>query len=50
MLANGEIAESVIRIEDLSKASTIWFINSVRGMLAVRVGNSESTEGCEHVN
>ncbi|HEX8964594.1 MAG TPA: aminodeoxychorismate synthase component I [Rhodocyclaceae bacterium] len=33
LLARGEIAEGVVRVEDLPRAAGIWFINSVRGML-----------------
>lgn len=36
LLARGEISERVVKVEDLSRASGLWFINSVRGMLAVR--------------
>ncbi len=37
MLARGEIEEAIIHRDDLQKATGIWFINSVRGMLAVRL-------------
>ena len=37
MLANGEFEEAIIRVTDLPRASQIWFINSVRGMLPVRM-------------
>ena len=45
MLARGEIEEAVIRLDDLQKATGIWFINSVRGMLAVRLTTSTPFEG-----
>ena len=37
MLVNGELEEAIIRVTDLPRASQIWFINSVRGMLPVRM-------------
>ncbi|CAB1367830.1 aminodeoxychorismate synthase component I [Denitratisoma oestradiolicum] len=37
MLARGEIVEAVIRREDLARATGLWFINSVRGMLPARL-------------
>jgi para-aminobenzoate synthetase/4-amino-4-deoxychorismate lyase len=37
MLAHGDIEEAIIFRKDLQKATRIWFINSVRGMLAVRL-------------
>lgn len=41
MLAKGEIEEAILRVSDLNSATKIWFINSVRGMLAVQVKPSE---------
>jgi para-aminobenzoate synthetase/4-amino-4-deoxychorismate lyase len=37
LLARGEIVEAVIRREDLTRATGLWFINSVRGMLPARL-------------
>jgi len=39
LLAQGEIAERVLTLEDLQKASRIWLINSVRGWVAVELAN-----------
>jgi len=36
LLRRGEVAEQIVTIDDLSHASGLWFINSVRGMLPVR--------------
>jgi para-aminobenzoate synthetase/4-amino-4-deoxychorismate lyase len=33
MLARGDIVEAIVRVDDLPRASGIWFINSVRGEL-----------------
>ncbi|HEX8990002.1 MAG TPA: chorismate-binding protein [Rhodocyclaceae bacterium] len=33
LLARGEIAEGMVRVDDLRRATGVWFINSVRGML-----------------
>ncbi|MBL0076568.1 MAG: chorismate-binding protein [Rhodocyclaceae bacterium] len=45
MLARGEIEEAVIHREDLQRTTGVWFINSVRGMLAVRLTTSKPFEG-----
>jgi para-aminobenzoate synthetase/4-amino-4-deoxychorismate lyase len=37
LLARGEIVERRVRIEDLSRAQALWFINSVRGWIRVRL-------------
>ena len=37
LIARGEIAEHPLTIEDLSRAQSIWFINSVRGWLRVEL-------------
>ena len=50
MLARGEIEEAVIRLDDLQKATGIWFINSVRGMLAVRLTTSTPFEGISYAD
>jgi para-aminobenzoate synthetase/4-amino-4-deoxychorismate lyase len=36
LLARGEIAERVVRVDELPRASRLWFINGVRGMLPAR--------------
>ena len=33
LLARGDIVEAVVRVDDLPRASCIWFVNSVRGEL-----------------
>jgi para-aminobenzoate synthetase/4-amino-4-deoxychorismate lyase len=33
LLARGEITEAVVRLEDLPRATGVWFVNGVRGML-----------------
>lgn len=47
LLARGEIAEAVIRCEDLPRATGLWFINSVRGMLPARLVQAaeQTTDG-----
>ena len=40
MLARGEIAEGVVRVADLARARALWFINSVRGCIPVRLTNA----------
>jgi para-aminobenzoate synthetase/4-amino-4-deoxychorismate lyase len=35
MLTRGDIVEAVVRVDDLPRATGIWFINSVRGELRV---------------
>lgn len=35
LLARGNIHEQVVRLADLSQASRVWFINSVRGLLPI---------------
>ena len=45
MLAHDEFKEAIIYRKDLQKATGIWFINSVRGMLAVRLTTSKPFEG-----
>ena len=37
LLELGEIAECVLRPADLRRASGVWFINSVRGWVPVRI-------------
>jgi para-aminobenzoate synthetase / 4-amino-4-deoxychorismate lyase len=37
LIARGEIAERILTIEDLSRAQSIWFINSVRGWIEVEL-------------
>jgi len=37
LLRQGEIEETVLRVDDLSRASRLWFVNSVRGRLAARL-------------
>lgn len=37
LLARGEIVEADIRVEDLSRATALWFINSVRGRVRARL-------------
>jgi para-aminobenzoate synthetase / 4-amino-4-deoxychorismate lyase len=39
LIARGEIAERILTIEDLSRAQSIWFINSVRGWIEVEVAS-----------
>ena len=39
LLANGKIAERVITHADLERATGLWFINSVRGMIPARLSN-----------
>jgi len=39
LLACGEIAEGVLRREDLQRATGLWFINSVRGWLPARLAD-----------
>jgi para-aminobenzoate synthetase / 4-amino-4-deoxychorismate lyase len=50
MLANGEIEEAVISLDDLLRSSQIWFINSVRGMLAVGMLPHQNQPGIENAN
>jgi para-aminobenzoate synthetase / 4-amino-4-deoxychorismate lyase len=37
LVARGEIAECILTIEDLARAQSIWFINSVRGWIEVEL-------------
>jgi para-aminobenzoate synthetase / 4-amino-4-deoxychorismate lyase len=37
LLARGEIAECILTIEDVARAQSIWFINSVRGWIEVEL-------------
>ncbi|MFS8637562.1 MAG: aminotransferase class IV, partial [Gemmatimonadota bacterium] len=37
-IERGEVGERVIRREDLERADAVWFINSLRGWVPVRVG------------
>ena len=36
MLDRGEIAEAVLTLDDLARAQRIWFVNSLRGRIAMR--------------
>lgn len=38
LLARGEIVERVLMIDDLQRAQSIWFVNSVRGWIKVSFG------------
>ena len=38
LLANGEIEEGRVLLDELPQATRIWFINSVRGMIVARLG------------
>ena len=40
LLAQGRLVEAVITPDDLACANSLWFLNSLRGMLAVRLANS----------
>jgi para-aminobenzoate synthetase/4-amino-4-deoxychorismate lyase len=37
LLARGEIVERVVQVDELPRATALWFINGVRGMLPVRL-------------
>jgi len=37
LLARGEIAERVIRVDELARATRLWFVNSVRGRVKARL-------------
>ncbi len=37
LVARGRVREAVLRIEDLGRAEAIWFVNSVRGIVPVRL-------------
>ncbi len=37
LLARGEIVERVVRVEELSRATGLWFINGVRGRVRARL-------------
>lgn len=40
MLSNNEVIEASIRVEDLKNASSIWFINSLRGKIRLNLSES----------
>jgi para-aminobenzoate synthetase/4-amino-4-deoxychorismate lyase len=37
LMARGEIVERVLMVDDLARAQSIWFINSVRGWIRVEL-------------
>ena len=37
LLAHGDIVEARVALSDLSRATRVWFVNSVRGRMAVRL-------------
>jgi len=37
LVARGRVREAVLRVEDLARAQSLWFVNSVRGRIAVRL-------------
>jgi para-aminobenzoate synthetase/4-amino-4-deoxychorismate lyase len=37
LLARGEIAERVVRVDELPRATGLWFINGVRGRVKARL-------------
>jgi len=41
LIARGEIMECLLTVEDLSRAQSIWFINSVRGWIHVELDTHE---------
>ncbi len=41
LLARGEITESVLTLDDLAQAQSMWFINSVRGWIRVELDAHE---------
>ena len=40
LLARGEVSEAIVMRADLTRATQLWFINSVRGELLVQIVNS----------
>ncbi|HWW74944.1 MAG TPA: chorismate-binding protein, partial [Pyrinomonadaceae bacterium] len=44
LLRRGEVAECVLRREDLARVARCWLINSVRGWVEVEFAETESTE------
>lgn len=47
LLARGEIQERVLMIDDLARATSIWFVNSVRGWVRVTLAMSARKVGVE---
>jgi len=37
LIARGEIIEQLLSLDDLQRAQSIWFINSVRGWVRVEI-------------
>ena len=37
LIARGEIIEKILTLDDLQRAQSIWFINSVRGWVRVEI-------------